>query len=376
MDKSITAVKKKKKKDITGDMPTSLFLKKEMVAAAEKAVVYNLGEEFRATRKNRGYRLYIAIMAFTLMLLAGTYGVTSYIEKRNRTIAIDITDFEDINMQELLYALRNAGKLLDDMKHNMDLMRGQMNAEMERQRRKALEDMELLKKRHNLSEAQKAEMTKRILAERDRKIAQTGAEYENRMRNKEKSIEEMNVKMGDYKVQIQQKVDNYLGKVQSKMKEYQSDSAASKAKAQELIVQMNEDHRLKRQEEKKDYEKKLADLKDKIKKSEETLKTTAGMANEYGYLVGLYRKALVHYAFMRGEQGHVICAEKDGSYLVVLNPLVEVEKTGKGMVIDRNGAVIAKIAISQGEGVTRARVVNKLSRNPIRPFDMIIVQKE
>ncbi|MBN1531277.1 MAG: hypothetical protein JXA20_01310 [Spirochaetes bacterium] len=366
----------KKNKGLPEEMPTSLFLKKEMVAAAEKAVVYNLAEEFRTTRKNRGFRLYLAILLFTLLLLGGTFGATSYIEQRNRNIAIDITDFEDINMQELLYALRNAGKLLDDMKNNMELMRGQMNAEMERQRRKALEEMALLKKRHDLSDAQRAEMMKRILAARDRRLAQTSAHYEDKIRNKEKSIDEMNARMGDYKSQLKQQMDSYLTKVQSRLKEYQSETATDKAKTQDLIVQMGEDQRLKRLEDKKEYEKRIAELRDRIKESEESLKSTTGRANEYGYLLDMYRRALVHYAFLRGEQGHVICPEKDGHFLVVLNPLMELETSCKGMVIDRNGEIIARVAINRDQGVTRARVLNKVSRAPIRPFDMIIIQKE
>lgn len=367
---------KKKAAPPPAEMPTSLFLKKEMVAAAEKAVVYNLEEEFHETKKNRAIKTYLSLAAFGMVLLTGTFGVTSYIEHTNKNIPIAIADFQDINMQELLYSLRNAGKLLADMRQNMELMKGQMGREMNRIRLESLKDLDELKKRHNLSEAQRAALMKQILAERERRMAALNADYKTRLNEKEKSIENMKAQMGDYKVQLQQKTDAYVGQLEKKLREYQSETKASKADARKLVLEMGENYRQKHQEEKNAYEKKLKDLAVKMKKTEDTLRTTSGKAGELESLLSLYHRALMHYAFLRGEQGHVVYVRKDGTLLVVLNPLVDPGKSSKGLVVDKNGALIARIEITPKEGMTRARVVKKLSKEPINPFDTIIVQKE
>lgn len=357
-------------------MPTSLFLKKEMVAAAQKAVVYDLEEEFRKARKNRGFTLIIPLLLFAALLLGGTFGLTSYIEHRNKNIEISITDFEDINMQELLSSLRNAGRLLDDMKHSMDVMKGEIDLKMQGVRLKAREELELLRKNHNLSVAQRAAMSRKILEDRERKIAAMNAEYEIKLKNKEKSIEEAKLKMGDYKVQLQRKMDIYVGNLEVKLKEYRGESKESKAKAELLVQQMGENHALKSREEKKDQEKKLQELSIKLKDAEGVLHATNRRAEDLEFLLSHYRKALTHYAFMRGEQGHIVGIRKDGNFLVVLNPMVELGKTARGLVVDKKGAVIARIEIFSRDNMTTARVLKKMSSVKISPFDMIIVQKE
>ncbi len=357
-------------------MPTSLFLKKEMVASSEKTVVYNLEREFSGTRKNRGFKTYLSLAAFGVILLAGTFGATSYIEHRNTNIPITIADFEDINMQELLYSLRNAGKLLADMRNSMEAYKGKMGLEMQRIRMESLKDLEQLKQRHNLTDAQRAAMMKKILEERDRRLAAANAEHLDRLRDKERAIEDMKRKMGDYEVQLQRKTDAYVGNLETKLRAYQSESKASKANAEQLVRQMSENYVQKRTEEKKEFEKKIQELSAKIKKTEDSLKSSSGRTGELEHLLALYRRSLMHYAFMKGEQGHVVCVEKSGSLLVVLNPLVDPGRSCRGMVVDKNGALIARIEITPGEGMTSARVLKKLGPTAISPFDMIIVQKE
>ncbi len=359
----------------SGEMPVSLFLKKEMVATAEKAVVYDLAKEFSATRKNRGLMTYISLALFTLFLLGGTFGVTSFIDRSNRNIAIDITDFEDINMQELLNSLRNAGKLMADMKQNMEQMKGQMGVEMQKVRMEAREELLRLKNQHNITQAQRAAMMRKVQADREKRIAEINAEYEARLKDKEKSIQEVKVQMSGYETRLQKKMDIYTEKLEKKLKQYQRESHASSVNAGMMVQQMGVDHARKRLEEKKQYEKELRELAEKVKKTETALKTMSGRADAMESLLGLYRRSLMHYAFMRGEQGHVISVQKDGGLLVVLNPLVELNKPCRGLVINRKGTVIAKVSIAPKGGMAHASVTRKMANVPVSPFDMIIVEK-
>ena len=359
----------------SGEMPVSLFLKKEMVATAEKAVVYDLAKEFSATRKNRGLMTYISLALFTLFLLGGTFGVTSFIDRSNRNIAIDITDFEDINMQELLNSLRNAGKLMADMKQNMEQMKGQMGVEMQKVRMEAREELLRLKNQHNISQAQRAAMMRKVQADREKRIAEINAGYEARLKDKEKSIQEVKVQMSGYETRLQKKMDIYTEKLEKKLNQYQRESHASSVNAGMMVQQMGVDHARRRLEEKKQYEKELRELAEKVKKTETALKTMSGRTDEMESLLGLYRRSLMHYAFMRGEQGHVISVQKDGGLLVVLNPLVELNKPCRGLVINRKGTVIAKVSIAPKGGMAHASVIRKMANVPVSPFDMIIVEK-
>lgn len=357
-------------------MPTGLFLKKEMVAAAEKAVVYELAEEFRATRRNRGYKVYVRLAVFAALLLAGTFGTTSYIEHQNRNVAIGINDFEDINMQELLYSLRNAGKLLSDMRETMAKERGQMAREQQRIRAQALADLEALKRQHDLTDTERAARMKKILEERDRRMASVNDDYSSRLKDKERSIADMKSKMGENQAELQQKMSTYVGRMESRLKEYQKESKESKAKAQQLVREVSVSAAVKHYEEKRESDKKLQELADKLKKLEKDLKSSNLRVEELDALLISYRKAMRHYASMRGEGGHVVSVQRDGSLLVELSPTLEQEKYTRGLVIDKSGALIARIDITMKDGLKRARVVNRLKNVPISPFDIIIIQKK
>jgi hypothetical protein len=62
--------KGKGKKQPPAEMPTSLFLQKDMVAPGEKAVVYSIENELVSAGKNRGLALYLSLGLFALLLLA------------------------------------------------------------------------------------------------------------------------------------------------------------------------------------------------------------------------------------------------------------------------------------------------------------------
>jgi len=373
--KTVTTGKKNTDRKSSGVMPASIFLKKEMVRSAEKAVVYDLEKEFASTRNNRGRATYISLAVFALLLLMGTFMVTSRIDRSNINIAIDIADFEDINMQELLFSLRNAGKLIADMKQNMEQMKGQMGIEMQKVRMQARADLVRLKEQHNLSAAQRAARVKKIMAEREKRMAAINDEYEKKLKEKEKSIKEVKAQMTGYESRLRKKMDAYTGKLEKKLKQYRSETKVTKVHAAMMVQQMSVDHERMRLEEKKRYEKEALELAGKIRKTEEALKAMSGRTGELETLLGLYRRSLMHYAFMRGEQGHVLCVQKDGGILLVLNPLVELKKPCRGLVINRKGTVIAKVRIVPKGGIAHASVVRKMAEVSVSPFDMIIVEK-
>jgi predicted nucleic acid-binding Zn-ribbon protein len=170
-------------------------------------------------------------------------------------------------------------------------------------------------------------------------------------------------------------MDIYTEKLEKKLKQYQGETQVAKVQATMMVQQMGIDREQKRLEEKKQYEKELRELAEKVKKSENALKALSGRADDMESLLGLYRRSLMHYAFMRGEQGHVISVQKDGGLLVVLNPLVELHKPYRGLVINRKGTVIAQISIAPKGGMAHASVIRKMANVPVSPFDMIIVEK-
>jgi DNA repair exonuclease SbcCD ATPase subunit len=207
-------------------------------------------------------------------------------------------------------------------------------------------------------------------------MASVNDDYNSRLKDKERSIADIKSRMGENQAELQQKMNAYVGRMENRLKEYQKESSESKAKAQQLVREVSVSAALKHYEEKKENEKKLQELAAKMKKLEEDLKNSRLRTEELDALLISYRKAMRHYASIRGEGGHVVSVQRDGSLLVELSPTLEHEKSTRGLVIDKSGALIARIDITQRDGLKKARVVNRLKNVPISPFDIIIVQKK
>jgi hypothetical protein len=79
-----------------------LLLQEAGKLITEKPKLYNLEEEFARTRTNRSMRVFFIVLAFVLLAAAATVGITLYIEEQNRRISVDIKEFDDVNLKDLL----------------------------------------------------------------------------------------------------------------------------------------------------------------------------------------------------------------------------------------------------------------------------------
>ncbi|MEW8119841.1 MAG: hypothetical protein AB2792_21985, partial [Candidatus Thiodiazotropha sp.] len=63
---------------------------------------YDVGEEFAKTKKNRSLLIYAVILGMVAVFSIGVYLLTDYIQKDSKNIIVDIDDFKDVKLQELL----------------------------------------------------------------------------------------------------------------------------------------------------------------------------------------------------------------------------------------------------------------------------------
>lgn len=81
---------------------TEVFFRDNTVEAIERPVLYSLEDEFAKTKKRKNILVYAGAILFAVALVAITLTITAEIEQRNSTIKVDVSDFRDLNLTDLL----------------------------------------------------------------------------------------------------------------------------------------------------------------------------------------------------------------------------------------------------------------------------------
>ena len=109
---------------------------KEIASGAPK--LYDLSGEFVKTKFNRNYFVLIVLFLFIISISIVAIGLTTYIEKNFQNLHIDIDDFEDVNLVELLNATKKyendlniINRSLLDIQNEIDTKTTEINKEYE-----------------------------------------------------------------------------------------------------------------------------------------------------------------------------------------------------------------------------------------------------
>jgi hypothetical protein len=127
----------------SGSEITSLFLSKGMDIKEEFSGVYNLQDEFAASKSNKSIPVYAAVIIFTVVLLAATIWLTWGIQRDIDRIKVGISEFKDLNLAELLAALKKAELELTVVDDKIAMSKKAMEMEVEKIKR--LSDLEIKK---------------------------------------------------------------------------------------------------------------------------------------------------------------------------------------------------------------------------------------
>ncbi len=96
-----------------------VFLQEADRIRAEKPKLYDLEEEFARTRANRSLRTVFLILGFIIVAAGVTLFLTLFIQNQNRKVPVDISDFQDVNLKDLLSSAANNENDLDKAKRSL-----------------------------------------------------------------------------------------------------------------------------------------------------------------------------------------------------------------------------------------------------------------
>lgn len=105
----------KQVKDLS-EVAKEVFLQEANRIRAEKPKLYDLEEEFARTRANRSFRTAFLILGFVIVAAGVTVFLTLFIQNQSRRVPVDISDFQDVNLKDLLSSAANNENDLDKAK--------------------------------------------------------------------------------------------------------------------------------------------------------------------------------------------------------------------------------------------------------------------
>jgi len=98
------------------------FLEEESDSSVTIPKLYNLEDEFEKTKKNKNLLFVLSVFLFIAFTVSVTFLITRYIEYRSLQVKIDIEDFQDLNLKDVLDTakknetdLNNAKRELSDL---------------------------------------------------------------------------------------------------------------------------------------------------------------------------------------------------------------------------------------------------------------------
>ena len=104
------------------------FLKNGEPLDSEKAELYNLEAEFSKTRHNRNPLSFLVVAGFIVVSIGLAVFITLFVQNQNRKIAVDIGDFQNINLRDLLSTARKSQDDLNKAQQTLQDTRDELAA--------------------------------------------------------------------------------------------------------------------------------------------------------------------------------------------------------------------------------------------------------
>ena len=202
---------------------------------------YDLGREFAKTSKNRSPIVPVVILGMSLLFLIGALALTFYIQEKGKQITVNIRDFEDINLKDVLDAAKRNEQEMERVRRESESLTWKMEEEIQSVQDGSLRELDIITA-DMISLTDKDRRTRAVHNREAARIEQIKAGYG-------PQIEEYRLQIGE----IQKRIDQYdtrqleLAREREEILNNQQKLAAmelenTKRHYEELIASMIEKH--------------------------------------------------------------------------------------------------------------------------------------
>jgi hypothetical protein len=205
------------KKDLTN--AGSRFLPEEIANVDGGAEVYSLEKEFEKTRKNKNWAVMIIVLVFFAIIASITALFTYYTELENSKIEVNISEFEDVRLKEVLGNARMSGNTILIRKNELNTLVIEMKSALLGVNSRYLAAKNAVLDRGLSPEAEARELAELKRSE-ERELAKIRADYDKKIASKRSVIREIEKEQREAERKLKEEAEN-LAKFGDESKVYE-----------------------------------------------------------------------------------------------------------------------------------------------------------
>ena len=152
-----------------------LFLR-DVERELAKKELYNLDEQFEATKRNRSPLVWLAMLAFIAVLAVLAILVTTSIQTRSQQVPVSINAFNDVNLRDLLDKAKQLDVQMQNQKASLADLQAREAADIQNAQTAAAGQVDIVKS-SLISDDQKQQRIAAIQAQTDAQVRAIRAQY-------------------------------------------------------------------------------------------------------------------------------------------------------------------------------------------------------
>jgi len=173
--------------------PVKTFLDIRDLVLDKKLELYSLEKEFARLGKTKQTGLYIKMLVFIFALIAASGIIIYTVDKKNRNIDIDISDFQGFNLAEMLNRIRKIEGSISELRQEISDLRMQKDNDKDNLNDRYANEVDMLR----FSGAKQAAFTK-ARAKLRADIAASGERYDALITEKDEQIAQLQAELGTF----------------------------------------------------------------------------------------------------------------------------------------------------------------------------------
>jgi len=166
-----------------------------------KRELYNLHEEFAKTRKNKNPIVWIAVLLFVAVFATGAILLTMYIQNESQRVPIDIADFADVNLKDVLDKAKKLENQKRTLERELQDLIDAMNKEIGDVNRKAEQDIGLINARA-ISQAEKNNLIQIVRNQENRDVKAIEQKYQPLIQQKQAELAAVQKEIDEYDTKL------------------------------------------------------------------------------------------------------------------------------------------------------------------------------
>lgn len=174
-----------------------IFLQEIVEEFREKQSRYDVGTEFAKTKRNRNFLVPGIILALIVVFSVVVVGVTRYIQSSSRAIQVDIDDFADVNLRDVLDEAQRLQNQLEAAQRELAQVQDELAngiGQVERERDRSIQLLD----NQGISVAQRSNRRAELEAQAQSEIESLQAEYQPRISELEERIADLRDEIAQY----------------------------------------------------------------------------------------------------------------------------------------------------------------------------------